>query len=308
MKKILITGAAGFIGSTLANFISHKDKLILVDDMSQGNTSNLNKDLVPKLIKKAIQDVPLNFFKDVDCIIHLAAQSVVRFSITDFFKSSKKNINSSLYVFEIARKFNIPVIYASSSAVYGSFKIGNDYKENKVSILSPYAQDKYTVEQYAKVMSKVFKVRTIGLRFFNIYGPNQKENNPYSGVIPIFLNRAKKNKTIRINGGNQTRDFVFVEDVVKILLLLRKKIIRDKKNVSKVFNVCTGKSFSVNNIYKNIILFTKSLSKKKYHKLLLGDPIKSSGSNNKLLKYLKIKNSFFTEFKKGLKITIDANK
>jgi hypothetical protein len=89
---------------------------------------------------------------------------------------------------------------------------------------------------------------------------------------------------------------------------LRKKIIEDKKNVSKIFNVCTGKSISVNNIYKNIILFTKSLSKKKYYKLPSGDPIKSSGSNNKLLKYLKIKNNFFTEFKKGLEITINANK
>ena len=193
MKKILITGAAGFIGSTLANFISHKEKLILVDDMSQGNISNLNKDLVPKLIKKAIQDVPINFFKNVDCIIHLAAQSVVRFSITDFYKSSKKNINSSLYVFEIARKFNIPVIYASSCAVYGSFKIGNDYKENKVGILSPYAQDKYTVEQYAKIMSKVFKVRTVGLRFFNIYGPNQKIINSV-GKIEGYISPSMKGK------------------------------------------------------------------------------------------------------------------
>ena len=84
--------------------------------------------------------------------------------------------------------------------------------------------------------NEIFNIKSIGLRFFNIYGPNQKESNPYSGVIPIFINRAKKNKQIRINGGYQTRDFVFIDDVLKIIILLKKKLSKIK-NFHEVYDI-----------------------------------------------------------------------
>ena len=306
MKKILITGAAGFIGSSLANYINDPKKMLLIDDMSQGKISNLNKKLRLGLIQKSIESIELNKFKNINCIVHLAAQSVVRFSVTNFFNSSKKNLNSSLYVFEIARKYKLPVIYASSCAIYGNYTFGSDKLPSKTSILSPYAQDKLTMEDYAITTNKVFGVKSIGLRFFNVYGPNQKESNPYSGVIPIFLNRAKKNQIIKINGGYQTRDFIFVNDVIKIILLLKRKIIKEKEFIG-IFNVCTGKSTSINTLYNIITKSLKSKSKKKYYKLSKNDPVKSSGSNKKLLKFLGIKNNFFTKFKDGLLITIKSN-
>ena len=140
-------------------------------------------------------------------IFHLAAQSSVPLSISDFYNSSSNNVASSIKVFELAKKFNIPVIYASSSAIYGDLPIGNDNKK-KFSITSPYAQDKLVLEDYAKMSYDVFGVSSVGLRLFNVYGPGQNSNSPYSAVIPIFLNRMKKNQTVIINGGYQTRDFI----------------------------------------------------------------------------------------------------
>ena len=307
MKKILITGAAGFIGSSLANYINDPKKIIIVDDMSKGKIYNLNKKLRSKLIKKPIENLSLDKFKKIDCIIHMAAQSVVKFSVDDFYKSSKKNLLSTLYVFEIAKKLKVPVIFASSCAIYGQKKWGDDKVKSNFSILSPYAQDKYTIEQYAKMANDIYNVKSIGLRFFNIYGPNQKENNPYSGVIPIFINRAKKNKLIRINGGYQTRDFVFIDDVLKIILLLKKKL-STNKNFHEIYNICTGNSQSIEKLYNLVTKTLKSSSKKKYFKMSKNDPIKSAGSNKKILKLLALNKTFFTKFETGLSLTIKSQK
>ncbi len=308
MKKILITGAAGFIGSSLANYINNPKKLMLVDDMSKGKIYNLNKNLRSKLIQVPIEKLSLGKFNNIDCIIHLAAQSVVKFSLDNFYQSTKKNLLSSLFVFEIAKKFKIPVIYASSCAVYGNKNWGNDKVSKKnINILSPYAQDKYTIEEYAKIVNDFFSIKSIGLRFFNVYGPNQKVSNPYSGVIPIFISKAKKNQLIKINGGYQTRDFIFIEDVIKILLLLRKKLIK-LNNSQYIFNVCTQNSLTINRLYKIIVKKIGSKSKKKYYKMSKNDPIKSSGSNKKICKFLGLNKGFFTKFDKGLSLTLKSQK
>lgn len=299
--KYLITGCAGFIGSHLAKTIFKDHDLILIDDLSEGKLKNLPLNFQKKIIKKKIQDLKNIKNQKLKGIFHLAAQSSVPLSISDFYNSSSNNVASSIKVFELAKKFNIPVIYASSSAIYGDLPIGNDNKK-KFSITSPYAQDKLVLEDYAKMSYDVFGVSSVGLRLFNVYGPGQNSNSPYSAVIPIFLNRMKKNQTVIINGGYQTRDFIYVEDVVKIMILLMNKI--QKKKKFNVFNVGTGKSITINYLYKLIKKKLRSKSKFKKRKLDKFDPKKSFGTLKKLNKFLNLKKNFFTKLENGIEKTL----
>lgn len=306
MKKgvYLITGCAGFIGSKLVKFLFKKYRLILVDDLSEGKLKNLPNQLKKKIIKKKIQEISNIKIKNLKGIFHLAAQSSVLLSIQKTYESSNNNLNSSLKVFEIAKKFNIPVIYASSSAVYGNLSIGDDVK-NKISITSPYAQDKLILEKYAKMYYDLFNIASIGLRFFNVYGPNQNSNSPYSAVIPIFIRQMKKNLPVTINGGYQTRDFIFVNDVIKIMTLAMSYL--QKKKIVNVINVGTGKSININNLYKLIKKKLSSQSKVIKKPLQKFDPKKSEGTFNKLKRIIINNNFTFTSLKEGISSTIREN-
>ena len=300
--KYLITGCAGFIGSHLVKNISDKYELVLVDDFSEGSIKNIPKKFRKQIIKKKIQDLDIKELKKIDGIFHLAAQSSVPLSIRKFYESSSNNIKSSLKVFDLAKQFSVPVVYASSSAIYGNLPFGNDNKK-KYSITSPYAQDKLTLEHYAKVCYEIFKVPSVGLRLFNVYGPGQNPNSPYSAVIPIFINRMRKNLSVNINGGYQTRDFIYVEDVVKIMLLSMKKIQEQQKIY--ILNVGTGKSININYLHNLVKKKLKSKSKVKKQKLDKFDPKKSSGTFVKLKKFLNLKNSYFTKLEDGIDKSIN---
>ena len=303
--KYLITGCAGFIGSNLVKRIHKNYELILVDDLSEGSASNLPKKLRKKLIKRKIQDINKLKVSKLRGIFHFAAQSSVPLSLKNFYKSSANNIESSLKVFEFSKKFSVPVVYASSSAIYGNLPIGNDQKE-KFSITSPYAQDKLTVEYYAKTLFEVFKISSVGLRLFNVYGPGQRSNSPYSAVIPIFINRMLKKLSVVINGGFQTRDFVYVEDVVDVMLMLMKKI--QKKKTFQVFNFGTGRSVKIDFLFKLIKKILGANPKIIRRKLDKFDPKKSSGTYNKIYKYLNLKKYNCTKLENGLIKTIDSMK
>lgn len=299
--KYLITGCAGFIGSHLVKSLYKKYNLILVDDLSEGSLNKLPKSLRKKLIKKKIQDFKNIKISNLKGIFHLAAQSSVPISINQFYKSSINNINSSLKIFEIAKKNLVPIVYASSSAIYGNLPLGDD-KKNKFSITSPYAQDKLALENYAKMFFDVFNLTSIGLRFFNVYGPLQNADSPYSAVIPIFIDKMRKNLPITINGGYQTRDFIYVDDVVEILKLSMKKA--QKKKMADVYNVGTGKSISINFLYNLIKKQLPNKSPVRKRPLDKFDPKKSSGKFKKLKKFLKNKKFSFTKLEDGIIKTI----
>ena len=307
MKKetYLVTGCAGFIGSNLVKSIYKKNKLILVDDLSEGSVLTLPKLLRKKLIKKKIQDIKKLKVNNLKGIFHLAAQSSVPLSIKDFYKSSTNNIESSLKVFEFSKQFSAPVIYASSSAVYGNLPLGNDQKD-WFSITSPYAQDKLTIEHYAKMLFEIYRISSVGLRLFNVYGPGQKSNSPYSAVIPIFINRMKKKLPIIINGGFQTRDFVYVQDVVDTMLMLMNKI--QKKKTFQTFNFGTGRSVKIDFLFqliKNNLQVNPKIIRRRLDKF---DPKKSSGTYKKIFKYLNLKKYNFTKLENGIAKTISSAK
>tara|TARA_B100001778_G_scaffold6073_1_gene4996 strand:- start:80 stop:997 length:918 start_codon:yes stop_codon:yes gene_type:complete len=300
--KYLITGSAGFIGSHLVKKISNEYDLILVDDLSRGSLKFVPKKYRKKLIKKKIQDLHKVNFKKLKGIFHLAAQSSVPFSLKNLNESSANNLASSIKVFDLAKKYSVPLVYASSSAIYGHLSKGKDNLK-KYSITSPYAQDKLTLENYAKMCFEVFKISSVGLRLFNVYGPGQNPNNPYSAVIPIFLNKMKKNISVTINGGYQTRDFIFVDDVIKIMLLSMQKIQNNK--TYEIFNVGTNRSVTINYLYSLIKKKLGSKSKFKKRKLDKFDPKKSSGTFKKMNKFLNLKKSFFTKLEDGIQKIID---
>ena len=300
--KYLITGCAGFIGSNLVKSLYKNNELILVDDLSEGLVKNLPKSLRKKLIRKKIQDIENFNIKKINGIFHLAAQTSVPLSLKKFYKSSSNNLASSIKVFDLSKKYSAPVVYASSSAVYGNLSLGNDVK-NKFSILSPYAQDKLTVEHYAQMAFNNFKISSVGLRLFNVYGPGQKANSPYSSVIPIFIHRMFKKMPITINGGFQTRDFIFIDDVINVMIKSMKKI--QKNKICNSFNLGTGRSVAIDNLFYKIKKMVGKNPKLIRRKLEKHDPKKSSGTFKKINSFLKVKNKNFTNINDGLIKTIN---
>jgi len=301
-NRILITGGAGFIGSFLIEgLIARGDNVVCVDDLSSGLFSNMPESDKLHFINKSVQEMDIDELLKIDGIFHLAAQASVPKSIDDFYNSSANNLLGTLKVFNWAEKRNIPVVYASSSAVYGNLPVGDDTMD-EFDIISPYAQDKLTMEHYASMVWKVYKIPSIGLRFFNVYGPRQDPTNPYSGVISIFIDRLLKNMPVTVNGGYQTRDFIYVSDIVNVLL--KSMNILHESPLCKVFNVGTGKSVTINDLLLTLKKITKTEPAVIKKKLPLGDPERSSGTYEKLEMILKTDINCFTSLDSGLLDTV----
>jgi UDP-glucose 4-epimerase len=301
--KYLVTGGAGFIGSHLIDFIIlNGDKVICIDDLSSGLFSNLSNDPDIEFINKKVQDVEFNDITKIDGVFHLAAQPSVPLSISDFYESSSNNMLGTFKVFDWVRKSNIPVVYASSSAVYGNLPLGDDSNEF-YDILSPYAQDKLSMEHYAKMAFKVFGIKSIGLRFFNVYGPRQTPDNPYSGVISVFIDRLLKGLPVTVNGGYQTRDFIFVEDIIKVLIKSMDILHHEEK--CEVINVGTGNSITIDKLLSELIKITRANPEIIRVKLPSGDPERSEGTYHKLKDILGISKSEFKTIELGLEETVN---
>jgi len=301
-KRYLITGGAGFIGANLTeNLCSRSNQCLVIDDLSSGYQHNLKANNSIEFIEDKVQNISIDELGHIDGIFHLAAQASVPYSINNFYNSSKNNLLSSIKVLDWAKDLKVPIVYASSSAIYGNMDFG-DEDQNSFNILSPYAQDKLVLEEYASLLYQNYNVSSLGLRFFNVYGPKQDALNPYSGVISIFIDRILKNQPVIVNGGFQTRDFIFVSDVVEVLKSSMEYL--NNNQICDYLNVGTGKSISVNQllgVIKKILTADPEIILKELKK---GDPEKSSGNYRKIKEILGFDISKFKNIEFGLKETI----
>ncbi|MFV9676551.1 MAG: SDR family oxidoreductase [Methanosarcinales archaeon] len=257
--RIVITGGAGFIGSNLAEVLSkdNANEVIVLDDLSTGKLANTNE-MAIKFVNGSITDLELlqTIFKDVDYVLHQAAIPSVPRSINEPIASNNANINGTLNVLVAARDRNVKkVIYASSSSVYGDTPELPKREDMTPTPLSPYAVTKLTGEHYCNVFNEVYGLKTVALRYFNVYGPKQDPYSDYAAVIPKFVSRVRRDEPPLIYGdGQQTRDFTFVKDVVTA------NIRAMKSDATGVFNIASGNRITIQELAELVMkLMAKDL-------------------------------------------------
>lgn len=247
MGTYLVTGGCGFIGSHLVEALLAKGhKVRVIDDLSTGKRENLPPGVDLVLGDVADAGVMRRAMMGIDGCFHLAAVASVQRGNEDWLGTHRANLTGAITVFDLARTCRpggpVPVVYASSAAVYGDNPELPLAEGAQTRPLSAYGADKLGCELHGRVAWVVHKVPNVGFRFFNIYGPRQDPKSPYSGVIAIFAGRVAARQPITVNGdGGQSRDFVYVADVVRHLVAAMEGMKPD----AEVFNICTGRSTTV---------------------------------------------------------------
>lgn len=251
MSNYLVTGGAGFIGSHLVDSLVQDGHVVtVIDDFSSGKRENLNQQA--RLVEASIMNAnALSLaLEGVEYCYHLAAKPIVQDTIQDWSACSAINSLATVNVFEALTqddKKSIPVVYASSCAVYGaSGDEGIGIQEtDSLDPQSPYAVDKLACELHAKTGGITRELKSFGARFFNVYGDRQDPRSPYSGVVSKFCENLRKNEPLTIYGdGKQTRDFIHVSDIVKLL----KESMYIASIDAPVANFGTGNSITINEL------------------------------------------------------------
>ncbi len=246
--RAVVTGGCGFIGSNLVGELSRFMDVTVIDNLSTGNLSNL-EGIEVEFVKGDILDLNLlkKVFKGADYVFHLAAVVSVQESVENPLRTNEVNVRGTINVLEAARSQGIKkVINSSSCAIYGDSYVLPLKETTLPDPKSPYAASKLAAENYCKVYSEVYGLKSISLRYFNVYGPKQDPFSDYAAVIPKFISRVlRRERPIIYGDGEQTRDFVYVKDVVKANLLAIEK-------GEGVYNIASGKSVSINELARLI--------------------------------------------------------
>ncbi len=247
MEHCLVTGGAGFIGSHLVEFLAERGYPVRVlDNFDTSQRSNLASiSQPPEIVEADVADADAvsQAMHGIDVVYHLAALASVQASVENPAATHRICATGTLNVLDAARKANVRrVIYAASASAYGIPASEVQSESDPVHPLSPYAAAKLAGEEYMQAFAASYGLETVCLRFFNVFGPRQRADSPYSGVIAIFAGLMAAGRTPTIHGdGLQSRDFVYVADVVQALVKARKA-----PNVSgNVYNVGTGRSVTV---------------------------------------------------------------
>ena len=248
-KKCIVTGGAGFIGSTLVDYLINQGRdVIVLDNLSTGSKQNIHsKAHFIHCDLSAIDQNELNYyFADVDTVFHCAALPNVQYSIEFPYKSNKANTDTTIKVLEAIRLNKISkIIYSSSCAVYGDTINIPTSESESIKPISPYALQKYIGEEYCHLYHKLYNINYTIFRYFNVYGERMTTKGAYVSVLSHFLQSLKNDQPLNIvNDGNQKRDFVYVGDVVRANFLAS---INDYSN-NITFNIGSGINYSINTI------------------------------------------------------------
>lgn len=304
MSRIMVTGGAGFIGSNLVEeLVRLNHEAVVVDNLSYGLKKNLNS-VWKKISFKKIDICDLRklkkVMKNVDYVFHLAAIASVPYSMQHPKETHDVNVDGTLNVLLAAKTSGVKkVVFASSAAVYGNTKKLPVKETNELSPESPYAVHKLMGEQYCEMFNKAYGLRTTALRFFNVYGPRQRVDSPYSGVISKFVSVMKQGKQPVVFGdGLQTRDFVNIKDVVKVFI----STMNNKESDGKVYNIATGKKTSLLDLINAINKFFGKNLKPVFKQTRTGDVKHSVANIDKAKKDLAFKPE--VSLNKGIKVLI----
>ena len=250
-NKVLVTGGLGFIGSHIVDEVIKDNEVIIIDNKSTGKIENLkypnHENLT--LIEKDLNEVNLDkVLINVDYVFHLAAMASVPLSIDNPIKSTNDNLNATIKLLNACRANKVKkIIFSSSSSVYGD-NTNIPLKETEYPLpKSPYAASKASCELYLKTYHEAYGLNYVSLRYFNVFGPKQDKNSQYAAVIPNFISALLEGeKPIIYGDGEQTRDFIYVKDVVKA------NIKSCECDYNGIVNVASGRKITINELYKII--------------------------------------------------------
>lgn len=304
MKRYLVTGGAGFIGSHIAEeLVERGHKVRIVDNFLTGKRENIASFLDKiELIEGDIRDFSLckRASDGVDFVLHQAALPSVPRSIEDPLMTNEINVKGTLNLLLASRDAGVKkFVFASSSSVYGDDPSLPKKEGEEGAPLSPYAISKLVGEMYCQVFSQIYSLSTVCLRYFNIFGPRQDPYSQYSAVIPNFINKMVKEESPTIFGdGEQSRDFTYVANVVEA-----NKLAVEAEDVSgEILNIACGERTTVNSLVIEINQILKKDIKAIYDKPCPGDVMHSYADISEAENVLKYKP--LVSFTEGLKRTI----
>jgi len=302
--KFLVTGGAGFIGSHLAEeLVQRGHQVRVVDDFSTGKKKNIASFLDKiELIEGDIRDIEVcrRAAKGMDFVLHQAALTSVPYSIENPLLTNEINIKGTLNLLLASRDATVQrYVFASSAAVYGDDPHLPKKEEVVGASLSPYALSKRVGEMFCQLFTRTFGLSTVCLRYFNIFGPRQDPASQYASVIPLFISRMLKNeKPVIFGDGEQTRDFLFVSNVVEANMLA----VKADSLEGEVFNIGYGEETSINELTRKINEILKMNIRPAYDEPRPGDIKGSFADISRARKMLKYEPA--VDFSEGLKRTI----